>query len=89
MRVVERNIFIGPPGWGAAAWEAGMSVAKVVEITATSGKSIEDAIEKGVARASETLEDVQGAWVQDVKVDVADGKVVAWRVSLKVTFVLK
>ena len=65
-----------------------MSVAKVVEICAASPDSIEDAIARGVARASDTLEKVEGAWVQDIKVEVDAGKVVEWRVNLKVTFVL-
>lgn len=65
-----------------------MSVAKVVEICASSPVSIEDAVASGIARASDTLEKVQGAWVQDIKVEVDDGKIVEWRISLKVTFVL-
>ena len=66
-----------------------MSVAKVVEICAASPTSIEDAITKGVQRASETIDNVQGAWVQDIKVEVDNGRVVEWRVNLKATFVLK
>lgn len=66
-----------------------MSVAKVVEISAASSQSIEDAVAKGVARASETLESVEGAWVQDIKVVTEGGKIKEWRVNLKVTFVLK
>lgn len=65
-----------------------MSVAKVVEICAASSESIEDAVSKGVMRASETLERVEGAWVQDIKAVIDDGKVKEWRVNLKVTFVL-
>jgi flavin-binding protein dodecin len=65
-----------------------MSVAKVVEICAASPTSIEDAVSRGIARASDTLERVEGAWVQDIKVEVDDGKIKEWRVSLKVTFVL-
>jgi dodecin len=65
-----------------------MSVAKVTEISASSSKSFEDAIHKGIARASETLEDITGAWVQDMKLDVTNGKVKAYRVNMKVTFVL-
>jgi dodecin len=65
-----------------------MSVAKVVEITSSSKVSFQDAIEKGVARANKSLKNVQGAWVQDQKVDVLKGKVVAYRVSMKVTFIL-
>jgi flavin-binding protein dodecin len=66
-----------------------MSVARVTEITATSEKSFQDAIEKGVARALETLTNVEGAWVQDQKVVIEDGKIVAYRVNMKVTFVLE
>jgi len=65
-----------------------MSVAKVVEIMATSKKSFEDAINSGIARASKTLDDVQGAWVKSMKVEVEKGKIVQYRVIMKVTFVL-
>lgn len=65
-----------------------MSVAKVVEITATSRKSFEDAIENGVRRASKTLKEVRGAWVKSMKVELKNGKIVEYRVHLKVTFVL-
>ena len=65
-----------------------MSVARVTEIIASSPKSFEDAVRVGVKRASETLDNVQGAWVQDQKVVCEDGKVVEYRVNLKVTFVL-
>jgi len=65
-----------------------MSVAKVTEITSSSKKSFEDAIEKGIARANKTLRNVKGAWVASMKVDCEDGKVTAYRVSMKVTFVL-
>ena len=66
-----------------------MSVAKVTEITASSKKSFEDAIRIGIKRASKTLDKVQGAWVSEMKIEVDDGKVSAYRVNLKVTFVLK
>lgn len=66
-----------------------MSVAKVTEITATSKKSFEDAINTGIKRACKTLKNVKGAWVQDQKVDIEKGKVTAYRVTLKVTFVLQ
>ena len=65
-----------------------MSVAKVTEITASSKKSFQDAIEKGVARANKTLKNVTGAWVQEEKVVVKNGKISQWRVNMKVTFVL-
>ena len=65
-----------------------MSVAKVTEITTESGKDFKDAIEDGIARANDTLDQIEGAWIKDMKVTVKDGKVDKYRVTLKVTFVL-
>lgn len=65
-----------------------MSVARVTEITASSKKSFQDAIEKGIERAAKTLKNVEGAWIQDQKVVVEGGKIVAYRVNMKVTFIL-
>ncbi len=66
-----------------------MSVARVTEITSSSPKSFEEAIDEGVARAGKTLDNITSAWVKEMKVGVNDGKVVDYRVTLKVTFVLK
>jgi len=66
-----------------------LSVARVTEITSSSTVSFEDAIKKGIARADETLDQVRGAWVQEQKVVVDDGKITEYRVNLKITFVLK
>ena len=65
-----------------------MSIAKVTEISASSKKSFEDAVRMGLRRAAKTLDNIEGAWVQGMKVDVEDGKVTQYRVNLKVTFVL-
>ena len=65
-----------------------MSVARVTEIIASSKKGFEDAVEEGVKRASETLKNVEAAWVKDQKVVIKNGKVAEYRVVLKVTFVL-
>jgi flavin-binding protein dodecin len=70
------------------ALEKGLHVGKVVEISAASTKSFEDAIALGVARASKTLKNVQGAWVKEQKVIVKEGKIAEFRVDLKVTFIL-
>ena len=66
-----------------------MSVAKVTEISASSKTSFEDAIQKGIERADKTLDKVKGAWINEMKVDVDDGKVTDYRVNMKVTFILK
>lgn len=65
-----------------------MSVAKVTEIIASSKNGFDDAVAKGVKRASKTLKGITSAWVQDQQVVVEDGKVTEYRVNLKVTFVL-
>lgn len=66
-----------------------MAVAKVTEIIASSPKSFEDAVEKGVARADKTLKNVRGAWIAGQKVLVEKGKVTEYRVTMRVTFVLE
>jgi len=65
-----------------------MAIAKHSEISASSNVSFEDAIKRGIKRASKTLKNITGAWVQDQKVDVTKGKIVSYRVNMKVTFVL-
>ncbi len=65
-----------------------MSVAKIIEISSTSKKGFEDAIEKGIARASKTIKNIAGAWVKEQAVVVEDGKVTSYRVNLMVTFIL-
>lgn len=65
-----------------------MSVAKISEISSSSTKSYEDAIETGIARANKTLNGIQSAWVKDHQVSVKGGKVSEHRVVLKITFIL-
>ncbi|HAH10339.1 MAG TPA: dodecin domain-containing protein [Alphaproteobacteria bacterium] len=65
-----------------------MSVARVTEISSASKKSFDDAVKTGIERATKTLKNVEGAWIQDQKVLVKNGKIVEYRVNMKVTFVL-
>ena len=65
-----------------------MSVARVTELSARSERSFEDAITQAIARANKTLRNVKAAWIKEQHVEVADGKVVAYRVNILVTFVL-
>ncbi len=65
-----------------------MSVAKVTEITASSTKSFDDAMQAGIARAAKTLDNVQSAWIQDHEVAIKDGKITEYRVRMKLTFIL-
>jgi flavin-binding protein dodecin len=64
------------------------SVAKVIEITSQSPKSFEDAIQAGIKRAHKTIKNIRGAWINEQKVIVEAGKVVGYRVDMKLTFVL-
>jgi flavin-binding protein dodecin len=66
-----------------------MSIARIVEISSTSEKSFENAVSQGVARASKTLRGIKSAWVKDQEVRVEGDKIVAYKVILKVTFVLE
>ncbi len=66
-----------------------MSVAKVTEISAASPDSFEAAMKLGVERAAKTLKNITGAWVNDQKVDVENGKIVRYRVNMKVSFILE
>ncbi|MDP2116300.1 MAG: dodecin family protein [Brevundimonas sp.] len=66
-----------------------MSIAKVTEVTASSTVSFEDALQRGIARADKTLNNVAGAWVQEQKVVVKGGEIVEYRVNMKVSFVLE
>jgi hypothetical protein len=54
-----------------------MSVAKTIELTSTSGEGFEAAIRDAIAKASETVRNIEGAWVKQQKVLVSDGKVTA------------
>ena len=66
-----------------------MSVAKTSEITAASDKSFEDAVRSGIKKMSKTVNNIEGAWVKEQKVIVKDGEVDEYRVTMKVTFIVK
>ena len=65
-----------------------MSVGKVIEVSSSSPKSFEDAVREGIKRASETVDDIRGAWIKEQQVRVENGKIVEYRVDMKVTFIL-
>lgn len=66
-----------------------MSVAKVIELTASSPDSFEDAVRIGLEKSGESLRNIKGAWISEQKVDVEDGKISAFRVTLRITFVVE
>ena len=63
-----------------------MSAAKVIEIICCSPTSFDDAIKSGIAEASKTIRGIQGAWIKDKSMCIKDGKIVKYKVILKVTF---
>ena len=66
-----------------------MSVTKVIEVS-SAGRSVEDAVQVGLAKIGETVQGIQGAWVNDIKVVTApDGAITEWRVNMRVSFVVK
>ncbi len=65
-----------------------MAVARITEISSTSDKSLEDAIQQGITRASKTLHGIRSAWIKEQSVDIADGKIKDYRVNMLVTFIL-
>ena len=65
-----------------------MSIAKVSEISSTSSKSFEDAIEQGIARANKTLRNVRSAWIKEQQIRVTGGSITEFQVNMMVTFVI-
>jgi flavin-binding protein dodecin len=66
-----------------------MSVAKVIEVNASSKTSVEDAVRSGLKKVSETVKGIQGAWINETKVVTdGDGNVIEWRVNLRITFLV-
>lgn len=68
--------------------QAKTAVGKVIELTAESPETFEDAIRRGIEKASETVEDIRSAWVEGQQVMVHDGQITAYRVDLKITFIV-
>ncbi len=65
------------------------SIARVTEISAKSEKSFEDAINAGIARATETLRNVRAAWIKEQRVEVENGEIANYQVNMLVTFELE
>ena len=66
-----------------------MSIARITEISSTSTKSFEDAIQSAVGRATKTLRNVRGAWVKEQQIKIEEGKIIEYQVNLMITFVLE
>jgi flavin-binding protein dodecin len=66
-----------------------MAIAKIIELNASSPASMEDAVKSGLSKCAETVKNIKGAWVNEIKVVTDDqGKVTEWRVNLRVSFLV-
>lgn len=66
------------------------NIAKVIEVTASSNKSVEDAVQGGLKKCAETVKGIKGAWVNEIKVVTdGDGNISEWRVNMRVSFVVQ
>jgi dodecin len=65
-----------------------MSVAKILELSARSDQSFDAAIADGIAKASDSVHGIREAWIQDMKVQVEEGRVVGYQVDMRITFVV-
>lgn len=65
-----------------------MAIAKIVEVNSSSTKSFEDAVQTGIAKVTETVKNVQGAWINEQKVVIKDNKITEYRVNLKISFLV-
>ena len=77
---------------GDAARDKGQSrssVARVIELSATSEEGFEDAINRGVERATSTLRNVESAWIKDQNVLIENGNIIGYKANLAITFVLE
>lgn len=67
-----------------------MSIAKVIELSSSSPKGIEDAVQSGLTKVSKTVKNIKGAWVNDIKVSTGDdGKIIEWRVNMRINFLVE
>ena len=67
-----------------------MAVAKIIEVSASSSASVEDAVRSGLKKVAETVKGIQGAWVNETKVVTdGDGNIIEWRVNLRVSFLVQ
>jgi flavin-binding protein dodecin len=65
------------------------TVAKVIEVSASSGKSIEDAVQGGLRKVSKSVKNLRGAWINEIKCQTDDdGNITEWRVNMRVNFIV-
>ncbi|MGO4702737.1 dodecin family protein [Dyella sp. 2RAB6] len=66
-----------------------MSVTKIIEVSASSSKGLEDAVKHGLNKTAKTVKHIRGAWVNEIKVVTKDdGAIEEWRVNLRISFLV-
>ena len=63
-----------------------MPIVKVIEVIATSEKSIDDALRNAVAEASKTIRNIDSVYVKDIKAHVKDGQLTTFGLICKISF---
>jgi hypothetical protein len=66
-----------------------MAVARVTKITSSSTTGFQEAVKGGLARASKTLRGITGLEIVSMKAKVDKGKIVEYRVTMELTFILE
>ncbi|KFL37010.1 dodecin family protein [Arenimonas donghaensis] len=65
------------------------TVTKVIEVSSSSTKSVEDAVQAGLKKVASSVKGIKGAWVNEIKVVTGDdGSITEWRVNMRVSFVV-
>ena len=67
----------------------GNHVYKLLELTGSSSVGIEDAVSAAIAKAHETVRNIQWFNVTETRGHVKDGKVAHWQVTIKIGFTLE
>ena len=62
---------------------------KTIELVGSSSRSVEDAVQKAIAKASETVRNLRWFQVLDTRGHIEGGRVAHWQVTLKIGFTLE
>jgi flavin-binding protein dodecin len=63
-------------------------VYKTIELVGSSSRGVEDAVQKAIAKAAETVRNIRWFEVLDTRGHVENGKVAHWQITVKLGFTL-
>ena len=66
-----------------------MTILKVIEVMTGSEKSWEDAAQRAVSHAAETVRNIRSIYIQDMEAKVKNNKITEYRINAKITFALE